>query len=274
MKKTFVIIASVYLSIGLLFALYNWSQDIRTFTCGDTVVQHTYNFTTGTGSFRNPDPDRCVRRGFELRSIVTVPYFIIAWPIVIARDADTGDLDVETSLFSDRVDIPGLGIFHDSPAQNGLKSYESERLAISLNYPENYRLFEGQGQGSYEYYVITISPEPYISEIIASDADTEWPASIQLLFYREPNLSVSLEEWIRTKRQSNFDISDPAQEGTFTPTTVADVPALQYAVIGLYDFEYTAFLHGKWVVLAANPGVGEHINQDFKTVLSSIKFSL
>ena len=83
MTKKIIIAATAYLSIGLLFALYTWSQDVRTFACGDVVIQHTYNFTTGTGSFKNPDPERCTRTGFEARSIATIPYFTVAWPIVI-----------------------------------------------------------------------------------------------------------------------------------------------------------------------------------------------
>ncbi len=85
--KRFILTATIlYLSFGFVFAVYAYSQDIRTFKCGDVTIHHTYNFTTGTGSFANPDPERCVRVGFELSSIATIPFFTaFGVPILIAR---------------------------------------------------------------------------------------------------------------------------------------------------------------------------------------------
>lgn len=175
---------------------------------------------------------------------------------------------------TDGIEIRGLGEFNDSPAANDVKYYQSERLGISFDYPGNYRLFEGKGEGvgGAEYYVITIAPEPYISEAIARIAASEWPPSMHLSFYRESNLSVSLEQWIRTKPQSNFVPSDSAQEGILTPTAVAGIPALRYHVSGLYESDYIAFTYGEWVVLATADEMGKNTEEDFQTVLSSISF--
>jgi hypothetical protein len=174
--------------------------------------------------------------------------------------------------FVDGMEVEYLGVFHDSLAENGLKSYQSDRLDVSLKYPENFRLFEGKGLGvgGVEYYVITMFPEPYISEILASDADTEWPASMHLSFFRNTDM-LPLEEWIRTKRYSNFVPSDPAQEGVLTPTAVAGVPAITYRVSGLYESDYIAFRHGEWVVLAVADDMGENTDRDFQTMLASIE---
>jgi len=105
MKTKVGILLIAYLSIGLVFALYAWSREVRTFECGDVVIQHTYNFTTGTGSFENPDPERCVRRGFDGRSIATIPYFTVAWPIVIGGQMlNNSQQEVEDSI-SQKLDI-------------------------------------------------------------------------------------------------------------------------------------------------------------------------
>lgn len=172
-------------------------------------------------------------------------------------------------------DTTGLGVFHDSPIVNGVKAYQSERLGISFNYPPGYLLFEGKGEGvgGAEYYVITVAPEMYVREAIARIGGGEWPASMHLAFYREPNLSVSLEQWIRTKPQSNFIPSDPAQEGVITPAVVAGIPAIKYRVRGLYDSDYFAFTYGEWVALAAADDMGENTSRDFQTILSSIVFT-
>ncbi len=168
-----------------------------------------------------------------------------------------------------------LGIFHDSLVENGLKSYQSDRLGVSLKYPENFRLFEGKGLGAggVEYYVITMFPEPYISEILTSDADTEWPASMHISFFKNTDM-LPLEEWIRTKQYSNFVPSDPAQEGVLTPTTVAGVPAITYHVSGLYESDYIAFKHGEWIVLAVADDMGENTERNFQTVIDSLQLSV
>lgn len=103
MKKISIVI--IYFFIGLLFAFYVWSQDVRTFDCGDVVIQHTYNFTTGTGSFKNPDPEHCVRSGFDTRSIAMIPYFTVAWPAIITRNLIT-----HSSGSSGNIDEPRLRV--------------------------------------------------------------------------------------------------------------------------------------------------------------------
>jgi len=77
--KRFILTATIlYLSFGFIFALYAYSHDLRTFKCGDV--------TMGTKSFKNPDSERCVRRGTELSSIATIPFFTaFGVPILIAR---------------------------------------------------------------------------------------------------------------------------------------------------------------------------------------------
>ena len=205
---------------------------------------------------------------------------VICDPAGISQNSSVANTNLPP--LTDGTDVQGLGEFHDSPVENGVKEYQSERLGISFDYPSDYLLFEGKGEGvgGAEYYVITIAPDTtYLRGTISGVyRDSEWPPSTHLAFYHEPTLAVLnvvpldyLEQWIRAKPQSNFVPSDPAQQGTLTPATVAGVPALTYRVRGLYDSDYIAFMYGEWVVLAAADEMGENTNRDFQTILSSIQ---
>lgn len=172
----------------------------------------------------------------------------------------------------DGIIVQGLGQFHDVPAQNGLKAYVSDKLDVSFSYPSEYLLFEGKGEGTggAEYYV-TVTPETPVRTAMASIYGGEWPPSMHLSFFREPDSVLSLDQWIRTKSLSNFDPLNPAQNLLFVPTTVAGVSALEYFVPGLYDTQYVAFRYGEWVVIAS-ADFGKGISPDFQTILSSIQF--
>src|ERR1035437_8753408 len=98
----------------------------------------------------------------------------------------------------------------------------------------------------------------------------ESPPSMGISFFSNPK-SLSLEQWIRTKSQSNFVPTDPAQQGILTSTTVVGVSALKYHVSGLYESDYVAFIYGEWVVLATADYMGENTTHDFQTILSSIQ---
>lgn len=84
--KRFVIIASIlYLSLGFIFAAYAYAHDLRAFRCDDLNAPHGY-VTMSTKSFENPNPGTCTRRGLELSSIATIPFFTaFGVPILIAR---------------------------------------------------------------------------------------------------------------------------------------------------------------------------------------------
>lgn len=85
MKKFIIITITLYFSFGFVFALYVYSHDMRMFKCDDANAPHLYT-TTGTGSFKNPDPERCTRRGLELNSIANIPLLtVIGIPVFIVR---------------------------------------------------------------------------------------------------------------------------------------------------------------------------------------------
>lgn len=91
MKKIVIFAIILYLSFGFIFAIYAYSQDLRTFSCSDPNAPHGY-VTIGTGTFENPDPENCTRQGLELRSIATIPFFTaFGIPMLIARSINNSN---------------------------------------------------------------------------------------------------------------------------------------------------------------------------------------
>lgn len=84
MKKLISCILITYLSIGLLFGLYDYTRHLRTFKCG--VSAEPPGYITISDSFTNPDPSRCKHTGFELKSIATIPILTVGWPIYVVRE--------------------------------------------------------------------------------------------------------------------------------------------------------------------------------------------
>jgi len=83
MKKYLISVVVAYLFMGLVFAIASYSHDLRTFRCDDLDAPHGYE-TRGTVSYANPDPERCVRLGFTLKSIVGIPiHTIFGVPILV-----------------------------------------------------------------------------------------------------------------------------------------------------------------------------------------------
>lgn len=163
-----------------------------------------------------------------------------------------------------------LGVFHDSPIVNGLKSYHSEQFGISFNYPDNYLLFENYFSAT-DIYRISISPEVSVREAMGRISHGGHSASILFTFHRKP-ASMTLEEWLLAHRGlSNYSPDDPST--ALTPTTVDGVPALKYHTDrGLaYASDYVAFFHKEWVVVGVVYDMGEKWHRDFETIVSSIQ---
>lgn len=81
-KRIIFILAITYVTFGFMFGMNAWLFDLRTFKCIDADAPYGY-IGMGTGSFRNPDPENCTRRGLELHSIAIVPIFTVAWSVMI-----------------------------------------------------------------------------------------------------------------------------------------------------------------------------------------------
>jgi len=173
--------------------------------------------------------------------------------------------------------VEWLGVYHASDViVNGMKSYISDTLGMSLKYPDGYLLFDNEGgEGASAYHSLVIGPDGPMRETIARAAAGfagEGPESIVVSFYNNPT-SLSLEAWLRAHEvQSNFHPSvpsDPSLNAVLTPTTVGGVSAFKYhSALGLYDSDYVAFQYKDWIVIASS---ASDLSKDFNAVLTSIQ---
>lgn len=178
------------------------------------------------------------------------------------------------------------GTYHASPVTQGLKSYHSERFGISFNYSPDYVLFEntveGGPQAQYNFVdgsIVMGLDLPVRQSIARAEAGYGGgaPSGIVLTFFLKLDQSVSLEQWLRSNPNGNFNSTvDPEAERTLTSTTIAGAPALKYhSDLGMYATDYTVFTFGNWFVQASSGDTGgyaeEKAKTDFETVLRSLK---
>ncbi|HAT68789.1 MAG TPA: hypothetical protein DCS20_04210 [Candidatus Yonathbacteria bacterium] len=178
------------------------------------------------------------------------------------------------------------GIYHVSSVVDGVKSYHSDRFGVSLNYSPDYVLFENAMEGGpqerYNFVAgsIVIGLDLPVRESIAraeSGYGGEAPSGIVLTFFLKSDQSVSLEQWLRSNPNGNFNPAiDPDAEHTLTSTTIAGVPALKYhSDFGMYPTDYVVFTFGNWFVQASSGDTGgdagNNTRLDFQTVLNSIQ---
>lgn len=218
-------------------------------------------------------PD-CLRQPINFsRELTTAPTIIVGWlPLMLGQMLSARDAEVvknPSQSLTDGQMIEYLGVHHDSPIANGLKSFSSSDFGISFKYPAAYALFENDstfGDGTVSYHYLVAMPQDAVEAILASNADTEWPPALGFLIHSKPRDYTTLEAWIRTHRESNF-IDEEWADTTLTETKVAGVPALRYRGDGLYSNEYVAFAHGNHVVLVS---LAKETGEDFDALLGSI----
>ncbi len=88
-QKTIVIFTTIYLLIGSVFALSVYIPELGTFNCTGTTTDGTSLtiFNGPPNTFTDPDPAHCVRRGLSLKYMAQIPFFTVAWPLIIAKRA-------------------------------------------------------------------------------------------------------------------------------------------------------------------------------------------
>ena len=174
---------------------------------------------------------------------------------------------------ADGANVPWMGVYHSGLAVNGLKTYTSKTIGISLKYPSDYLLFTRQDAG-----VISIIITPTTSTLEAIDrakagVGGERPGTITLSLFpdsKDETIS-SLPAWLSAnKNVSNYDpINDPTTK--LVSTTVVGMPALSYrTLLGLYPFDYRALVRNGRVVLISAADIPD---QDFQTVLVNLSFA-
>ncbi|MFC1615055.1 hypothetical protein ACFL22_00665 [Patescibacteria group bacterium] len=84
-KKIITMILGVYLSLGFIFAMYAYSESIKTFDCVFPSYMKHQNVGMG-GFYTNPYPEFCTRRAFTLQSIAMIPMFTaLGVPLIVVR---------------------------------------------------------------------------------------------------------------------------------------------------------------------------------------------
>lgn len=81
MKRFIVIIAVLYFSIGLVFALSAYSIELRIFECVDQGAPNGY-ITILTQRFENRFPSKCSRRGFKPAYLSQIPVRTVVGPVL------------------------------------------------------------------------------------------------------------------------------------------------------------------------------------------------
>lgn len=152
--------------------------------------------------------------------------------------------------------------------------YKSDQFGISFNYPINYVLSEGNGEGSAaDAYFIGLTPRPSPTPELppGTQVDLEPSPGIHFGFYREADQADSFDEWVR-KQMIYRAGPDNVQEPIFHSITVGGVSAVRYLdASGFYQRDTVLLKHGDWMVqIAADDAT--YFKTDFDSVLSSITF--
>lgn len=201
-------------------------------------------------------------------------------------DSTTGGTTITPVTLVDGKNYNYPGIYHASPVADNFKSYTSEQFGLSLNYSPDYVLFENAMEGGpqerYNFVAgsIVMGLDLPVRESIARAEAGHGggaPSGIVLTFFLKSDQSVSLEQWLRSNPNGNFNPAvDPNAERTLMSTTIAGVPAFKYhSDFGMYATDYVVFTFENWFVQASSDDTegyaGEKTKTDFEAVLASLK---
>lgn len=268
MARVGIGLAILYLAVGVFVYGGGLRSQRQLRVCPPEVIWPEHGTTI---------PD-CPRQSVNLsREITTAPTIIIGWlPLMLGQMFSARDAEVvkgpAPQFLADTADVPGLGVFHDSPVVDNLKSFSSESFGISFLYPAQYALFENEstyGDGITSYHYFTMMPKETVRHIIENKLETEWPPGFGIALYQKPSDFTTLEDWIRTHRESNF-INEEWADTTLTEAIVAGMPATRYRGDGLYTYEYVAFDHGGRIIRVS---LAKETGEDFEVFLDSIQFT-
>ena len=85
MKRIGQVLVGIYLLVGFVYAMWAYSQDLRTFVCEAPDAPHGY-VTVWTNAYENPEPNTCIRRGFSSGSVLSIPFMtLVGVPLLIVR---------------------------------------------------------------------------------------------------------------------------------------------------------------------------------------------
>lgn len=146
-----------------------------------------------------------------------------------------------------------------APADSGIETYRLEALGISFDYPSALYDVQTQQEGTVE-----LLPAGYVPP-----RGGEGPPSITITSLNNAE-GLALEEFLKKEPRTNFALSGQK----LSTTTVGGRLALAYSHSGLYETDAVAVAIGEkvYVFEAGWMQAGDHIRQDFKDIIKSVKF--
>lgn len=136
---------------------------------------------------------------------------------------------------------------------------------ITFTYPDTYKLTERNDsfEGNAVKVITLIDKDVVIPDM------SEGPPAISILIVSDSS-STTLEQWVKTKSISNFQLS---QSQKLYPVTVGGEEALNYTHSGLYESEAYAVKHeGKIYLLSVGSiDQSEQITADFQKILKTVQ---
>jgi hypothetical protein len=150
----------------------------------------------------------------------------------------------------------GLVVFSRSrsatPVDETLKTYSSQTLGVSFEYPAHYYLEEkntGSPQRNRMTLVLYEDTEENREVREGTAPPREGPTAITLDFFQlVENESYTPADWVRGISNSNYKLSP---DGVITETSIAGREAVSYRWSGLYEGHSTVFMHDNNVVMAS-----------------------
>ena len=146
------------------------------------------------------------------------------------------------------------------------KAYPTEDFGVTFTYPKDY-LFEERELS--DGRVLTLIENTPDNE--TTTTPREGPVSMTIARHRNPE-KLGLHEWIRSRQESNFHLSN----GMLVPTTIGGENALMYTWSGLYQGESVVsekddsiFMFSVTYLLPQDA-----IRADFQKMLDSVEFEL
>lgn len=152
---------------------------------------------------------------------------------------------------------------HEEPAA-GMLQYASED-GYSFQYPDAYELSSRPGAPG-DGDALVLLPKGYTPPL-----GGEGPPSISVQVFTN-HLNLSLEQWIRTDKRSNFALSS---DGTLNSFAIDNRPAVSYQHSGLYETDAVAVAHNGKIYLFSAGWIQEtdRTRFDLTQVLQSLKFN-
>ena len=145
-------------------------------------------------------------------------------------------------------------------------TFNSSNDGLSFTYPTTYKL-EGRTDG---FEGKTIKVFTLIDKNVVIPDMSEGPPVISILIIPNPE-NLPLDEWIRTKSISNWQLSNKGEMGA---STVGDESGLGYTYSGLYQNTAIGVAHNNKIYLfsVGTLEASDTIKADYFKILDTVKF--